>query len=89
MKTTLEIAGKSTSVVEVTHIDNHGFWIFVQEKEYFLGFSDYPWFKDARISEISNVSLLHGFHLYWPALDVDLELDCIKNPEKYPLKYTN
>jgi len=30
--------------------------------------------------------LLHGFHLYWPDLDVDLEIDNLENPEKYPLK---
>ena len=89
MKTTLEMHGKTTSAVEVTHIDSHGFWIFIQEREYFLSFSEYPWFKDAKISEINNVSLSHGFHLYWPALDIDLELDCIKNPETYPLKYKN
>jgi hypothetical protein len=29
---------------------------------------------------------LHGYHLYWPDLDVDLEIDNLKNPEKYPLK---
>jgi len=30
--------------------------------------------------------LLHGYHLYWPELDVDLEIDNLENPEKYPLK---
>jgi len=24
--------------------------------------------------------------LYWPELDVDLEIDNLENPEKYPLK---
>ncbi|HCE43758.1 MAG TPA: hypothetical protein DET40_09435 [Lentisphaeria bacterium] len=36
MKTTLEMPGKTTSAIEVTHIDSHGFWLFVQGKEYFL-----------------------------------------------------
>jgi len=31
--------------------------------------------------------LLHGYHLYWPDLDVDLEIDNLENPEKYPLKF--
>jgi hypothetical protein len=30
--------------------------------------------------------MLHGFHLYWPELDIDLEIDNLENPEKYPLK---
>jgi hypothetical protein len=25
-------------------------------------------------------------HLYWPDLDVDLSLDSIEHPERYPLK---
>ena len=87
MQTTLEMLGKTTSAIEVTHIDSHGFWLFVQDKEYFLSFSEYPWFKNARINEITGVSLLHSHHLFWPALDVDLELDCLKNPQKYTLKY--
>jgi len=37
-------------------------------------------------ASIQNVKLLHGFHLYWPKLDVDLEIDNLENPEKYPLK---
>ncbi len=86
MKATLEMHGKPTSKVEVTHIDKHGFWIFAEEKEYFLSFSEFPWFKSAKISEINNLLFLHGHHLHWPDLDIDLELDCIKNPAKYPLK---
>jgi hypothetical protein len=67
-----------------THI---GFWLYVEDKEYFLPFEEYPWFKNARAKEILNVQLLHGCHLYWPDLDVDLELACITSPDKYPLKY--
>ncbi|MEI6126634.1 MAG: DUF2442 domain-containing protein [Pseudomonadota bacterium] len=32
------------------------------------------------------MQLLHGYHLYWPDLDVDLELDNLEFPERYPLK---
>jgi len=32
-----------------------------------------------------NVELSHGQHLYWPELDVDLDLDRIEHPENYPL----
>ncbi len=83
MKTT----GKDTSIVEVTNISKHGFWLYINDKEYFLSFDDFPWFKNATVSDILNVQLLHGYHLYWPDLDIDLELDSIKFPEKYPLIY--
>ena len=77
--------GKSISV-SVENITPFGIWIFVREKEYFLSYKDYPYFKDQTLSSIQNVQLLHGYHLYWPDLDVDLEIDNLENPEKYPLK---
>jgi hypothetical protein len=79
--------GKNTSAIEVTHIDSHGFWLYVEDSEYFLSYDEYPWFKQAKVKEILNVRLLHDCHLYWPDLDIDLELDCIANPDAYPLKY--
>ena len=79
--------GKNISEVEVTNISAHGFWLFVDGKEYFLSYDFFPWFKNARISEISDVNILHQSHLYWQKLDIDLELDCLEHPEKYPLIY--
>jgi len=79
--------GDNTSAVEVTNISRHGFWLLVAEKEYFLPFEKFPWFKDCRISEILEVQLLHGFHLYWPKLDVDLELQSLQDFDRFPLVY--
>lgn len=59
----------------------------MKPKEYFLSYEDFPWFKDARVSEICDVTFRHGFHLRWEQLDVDLELDSLEHPERYPLKY--
>jgi len=64
-----------------------GFWLKAGEKEYFLPYDQYPWFKNARIDELFDVQLLHQSHLYWPKLDVDLEIISLENPEKYPLIY--
>ena len=77
--------GKSTSEVEIQNISKHGIWIWVKGEEFFLSQDKFPWFKNATVDQISNVELLHGMHLHWPDLDVDLELDSIKHPEKYPL----
>ena len=84
-KMKLEAVGKSTLEVEVTNISLHGFWLLAGEKEYFLSFNDFPWFKDARISEISDVSLLNDQHLFWEKLDIDLSFNMIQNPLDYPL----
>ena len=77
--------GKDISV-SVENITPFGIWLFVKEKEYFLSYKDYPYFKDQTLNSIQNVQLLHGYHLYWPDLDVDLEIDNLEHPEKYPLK---
>jgi hypothetical protein len=78
--------GKDISV-SVENITPFGIWLYVKEKEYFLSYKDYPYFKDQTLNSIQNVQLLHGYHLYWPELDVDLEIDNLENPEKYPLKF--
>ncbi len=83
----LKTHGQSISEVEVSHIDIHGLWLAVGDKEYFLSYDEYPWFKEAKVGEILNVQLLHGFHLHWPELDVDLEIDSLSNPQQHPLKY--
>ncbi len=79
--------GKNILKPEITNISEHGFWVFFNDKEYFLAYEQYPWFKDANISSITNVKLIHNHHLYWPNLDVDLSTDILENPEKYPLTY--
>ncbi len=79
--------GTNISEVEVTQIDSQGIWLLVSGAEYFLTYEEYPWFRDARVSEILNVELLDGGHLHWPAIDVDLCLDSLKNPAGFPLKY--
>jgi hypothetical protein len=77
--------GKDISV-SVENITPFGIWLFVKEKEYFLSYKDFPYFKDQTLNSIQNVQLLHGYHLYWPDLDIDLEIDNLENPEKYPLR---
>jgi hypothetical protein len=77
--------GKDISI-SVENITPFGIWLFVKEKEYFLTYNEFPYFKDQTLSSIQNVQLLHGYHLFWPDLDIDLEIENLENPEKYPLK---
>lgn len=76
--------GKNISV-SIENITPFGIWLFVKGKEYFLNYKDFPYFKDQTLKSIQNVQLLHGYHLYWSDLDIDLEIDNLENPEKYPL----
>ena len=79
--------GKNTSPAEVQDISRNGIWLLIQGREYFLAYAEYPWFKEATLSAIYNLELLHGTHLHWPDLDVDLELESLQQPERYPLVY--
>jgi hypothetical protein len=80
-----ETLGTSTSDVEVTQISKQGIWLLLKEKEHFLSFDDFPWFKNASVSAIHNVQLLNEHHLYWPELDIDLATQSIEKPERFPL----
>jgi len=50
--------GQSTSPPEVTNVSPHGFWLFVGERELFVPFKEFPWFREASVREITNVQLL-------------------------------
>ena len=77
--------GHGTSAVEVTNVSSHGFWIFLDDRELFVPFAQFPWFKDASIAELSQVTRPGEGHLYWPRLDVDLAIESIEHPDRYPL----
>lgn len=77
--------GTTTSVVEVTHISKHGFWVLMGDEEMHLPFELFPWFRQATVDQITNVELPVPDHLYWPALDVDLSVHSIRQPADFPL----
>lgn len=77
--------GLNTSPVEVTNISRHGFWLLLEDEELFLPFSDFPWFQHAAVGKILHVERPSENHLYWPELDVDLAVESIRYPERFPL----
>ena len=77
--------GKSTSAVEVTNVSVHGFWLLIDKTERFLPFEDFPWFREATIGQLTQVELPSPQHLYWPELDIDLSVESLDHPERFPL----
>jgi hypothetical protein len=59
--------------------------MLVGGRELFLAFEHFPWFRDASVNELFDVELSSPEHLHWPALDVDLAVESIEHPEKFPL----
>ena len=76
---------KRQSTIEVTNVSKHGFCIFLGDEELFVPFSQFPCLKDAPVSQLLNVKRPQPHHLYWPDLDVDLTVESIRHPEKFPL----
>jgi hypothetical protein len=85
MKMTSATLGIHTSLVEVTNISPHGFWLLLEDEELFLPFAEFPWFRDVAVGKILNVELPSSNHLYWPELDIDLAVESIRHPEQFPL----
>jgi Protein of unknown function (DUF2442) len=77
--------GRRISRVEVTNVSKHGFWLLIGDSERFVPFEQFPWFRDAPIGHLLNVRLPSAHHLYWPDLDVDIAVESLDHPERFPL----
>ena len=73
-------------MAEVTNISRHGVWLLTGDRELFLAYEDFLWFRDAPVRKIVNVEEPTPGHFYWPDLDVDIGLRTIEHPERFPLK---
>ncbi len=76
--------GTSTSGVELANVSPHGLWLLIDDREHYLPFDVFPWFRDATIGQLSRIERPTCDHLYWPDMDVDLTLESIERPEAYP-----
>jgi hypothetical protein len=68
------------SYAEVTSIGGRGFWLQFGGEELYLPFVDFPQFEHATVAQISRVECPCSAHLYWPALELDLSVESIRNP---------
>lgn len=82
----LKQLGKNTLEIEITNISKHGIWLLARDKELFMPYDKFPWFKDIPVSQILNVQELNPDHFYWPDIDVDLTSEIIEHPERFPLQ---
>ena len=75
----------NSAAIEVSLVSNQGFWLLAADEELFLSYADFPWFKEATIAQITNVERPSADHLYWPSLDIDLSVESVRDPSKFPL----
>jgi hypothetical protein len=79
------LRGKPISSVEVSNVSPDGFWLLLDDRELFLPFKQFPWFRDATIRQITAVERPQPQHLRWPDLDIDLAVESIEHPDRFPL----
>lgn len=84
METTLNASSQNTSV-NVLMINAQGIMLSVLGNDYFVSYNRMPWLRDARISDVLNVRMCGHSAIEWEALGVDLEIESLKHPERYPL----
>jgi hypothetical protein len=77
--------GTGTSRVEVETVTRDGFTLRIGRRERFVCFKDFPWFRDASIAQIMKVTIPRPHHLHWPDLDIDLAVESLDHPERFPL----
>lgn len=84
METTLNSNLQDTQVC-VLMINDKGIMLSVQGNDYFVSYNRIPWMRNACIADALDVKMSGRNAIEWPKLDVDLEIDSLKHPERYPL----
>jgi hypothetical protein len=63
-----------------------GILLSVLGRDYYVSYDRMPWFRSAKLCDVFNVELCCGnTAVRWNALDVGLEVESLKHPERYPL----
>lgn len=69
----------------MSNVSVHGMWLLIDDRELYLPFDEFPWFREASIGALADIEHPDDRHVRWPRLDVDLTLDSIEDPAGYPL----
>ena len=75
----------SNTSASVLMINAQGIMLSICGHDYFLSYNRIPWMQDAPIRNVLNVQMSGDEAIEWPDLDVDLEIDSLRHPERYPL----
>lgn len=84
MQTTSKSNFASTSA-SVLMINAQGIMLSVQGHDYFLSYNRIPWMQDAPIRSVLNVQMSGPESIEWLDLNVNLKIESLRHPERYPL----
>ena len=74
----------SSTLVCVLMINAQGIMLSVLGNDYFVSYNRIPWMQDAPVRSVLNVQMSGNRAIEWPDLDVDLEIESLQHPERYP-----
>ncbi len=77
--------GTTASGVELINVSPQGLWLLIDDREHYLPFEAFPWFRDGTSGQLARIERPAPDHLHWPDLDIDLTVDSIERPDAYPL----
>jgi hypothetical protein len=78
--------GRTTHPVSIGDMSPRGFYLLLGKRKLFLSFAQFPWFREFTLRELTGVRRPSPQHLRWPEFDIDLDVDAIEHPERYPLR---
>jgi hypothetical protein len=70
--------------VEVTRVSSRGIWLKIYDKKFFLSYYDFPWFKHKPVQAVMHVKEASPGNFYWPDINVNLGVNSIESPHRFP-----
>ena len=77
---------KTKASAKLTFVDAKKITLSLNNNNYELLFTDFPWFENKSQTDLENVEELVTNHFHWPNLSVDLTKDMLLNPKRHPQK---
>ena len=79
--------GKHIAAPTIAELTEAGFWLVLDDRRIFVDFREFPWFRGRLREELESIERPFPDELRWPELDVDLAVDSLLHPERYPLRF--
>jgi len=76
---------KTTICAKVVSINSTGLVVHINGEEYQIPFLRVPWFRNAKVEDVFDLRMNGLDEIRWDTLDIDLDIESLKHPEKYPL----
>lgn len=79
--------GKHNAAPTIAELTESGFWLVLDGRRIVVDFREFPWFRGRSREELEAIERPFPDELRWPQLDVDLAVDSLLLPERYPLRF--